>query len=393
MKHQKRSILGTARSLFFLIPVLLAASPASAQRTTADLQGVVRDASGPMSGVTVTATNTESGVTRSTVTGVDGLYSLILPPGPYIVTAGTAAHEEQKTTVRLQVGQTIEFNFDLKPGAVTAAVSVSADVAPEVELRTSEVATNVSQDQIKNLPQATRNFLNFAALAPGVRLSHDELRQEISYGAQGATNTNVFIDGASYKNDILLGGAVGQDSSRGNPFPQNAVQEFRVITQNYKAEYQKASSVIISAVTKSGTNDLHGDVFVYYQNKSLVSQDAFSEARGGPKPEYTRWQPGLSLGGPIVKDKVYIFGSYEGNYQNREPRSSSAETRTGPPRSATRSCRTPGSSRAPSAPLFFSERCRPTQAPARRWTSPATCVTRPTSAISATRAASSRPIT
>ena len=102
------------------------------------------------------------------------------------------------------------------------------------------------------LPQSSRNFLNAAALAPGVRISRDELRQEYSYGAQGSMNTNVFIDGTSYKNDVLQGGAVGQDSSRGNPFPQNAVQEFRVITQNFKAEYQKASSAIITAVTKSG---------------------------------------------------------------------------------------------------------------------------------------------
>ena len=303
---------------------LFACLPALAQTTTARLQGIARDASGPLPGVTITAVNTENGLQRSTVTAADGLFNLTLPPGPYTVTAGgTTAFEEQKATLRLQVGQVIEFNFDLKPGKVSAAVSVTAEAAPEVELRSSEVATNVSQDQIKNLPQATRNFLNFAVLAPGVRVSHDELRQEISYGAQGATNTNVFIDGASYKNDILLGGVAGGDSSRGNPFPQNAVQEFRVITQNYKAEYQKASSVIISAVTKSGTNDLHGDAFVYYQNKNLVSQDAYSEARsaapgGPPKPEYTRWQPGLSLGGPIVKDKVFFFGAYEGNYQDRE---------------------------------------------------------------------------
>lgn len=301
-----------------LMGALFACLPALAQTTTARLQGVIQDASGPLPGVTVTAVNTENGLQRSAVTGTEGSYVLVVPPGPYTVTAGTAAHEEQKTTLRLQVGQVIEFNFDLKPGRLSAAVSVTAEAAPEVELRSSEVATNVSQDQIKNLPQATRNFLNFAALAPGVRLSHDELRQEISYGAQGATNTNVFIDGASYKNDILLGGVAGGDSSRGNPFPQNAVQEFRVITQNYKAEYQKASSVVISAVTKSGTNDLHGDAFVYYQNKNLVSQDAFSEGRGTPKPEYTRWQPGLSLGGPIVKDKVFFFGAYEGNYQDRE---------------------------------------------------------------------------
>ncbi len=301
------------------IGALFACLPAFAQNTTARLQGVIQDASGPLPGVTVTAVNTESGLQRSAVTGTEGTFVLIVPPGPYTVTAGgTTAFEEQKATLRLQVGQVIEFNFDMKPGKLSAAVSVSADAAPEAELRSTEVATNVTTQQIERLPQATRNFLNFAALAPGVNLSHDETRQEFSYGAQGATNTNVFIDGATFKNDVLQGGAVGQDSSRGNPFPQNAVQEFRVITQNYKAEYQKASSAIISAVTKSGANEIHGEVFGLYQNKNLVSQDKFSDARGEPKPEYTRYQPGLSLGGPIVKDKLHFFASYEGNYQDRE---------------------------------------------------------------------------
>jgi hypothetical protein len=201
---------------------------------------------------------------------------------------------------------------------VAQSVTVTAEAVFEPELRTTEIATNVSPEQIKTLPQPTRNFLNFAVLAPGVRLSADEFRQEISYGAQGALNTNVFIDGSSYKNDILQGGVVGQDASRGNPFPQNAVQEYRVITQNYKAEYQKASSVIVSAVTKSGTNELHGDVFAFYQNQNLVAQDPYSKARGEPKPTYERLQPGLSVGGPIARDKVFFFGSYEGNYQNRD---------------------------------------------------------------------------
>ncbi len=299
---------------------LFACLPALAQNTTARLQGVVSDAQGPLPGVTVTAVNTESGLQRSTVTGTDGLFNLTLPPGPYTVTAGgTTAFEEQKTTLRLQVGQVIEFNFDLKPGKMaTAAVAVTAEAAPEAELRSSEVATNVTTEQIQSLPQPTRNFMNFAALAPGVRLNTDLEKQDFSYGPQGSRNINVFIDGASYKADMLEGGTTGQDSSKGNPFPQNAIQEFRVVTQNYKAEYQKASSAIISAVTKSGGNEFHGDVFAFYQNKSLVSQDFFSAQRGTPKPDYTRWQPGLSIGGPIAKDKVHFFFSYEGNYQDRQ---------------------------------------------------------------------------
>src|SRR5450756_820313 len=147
-----------------LMGALFACLPALAQTTTARLQRIARDASGPLPGVTITAVNTENGLQRSTITAADGLFNLTLPPGPYTVTAGgTTAFEEQKTTLRLQVGQVIEFNFDLKPGKVSAAVSVTAEAAPEVELRSSEVATNVSQDQIKNLPQACLLYTSDAA--------------------------------------------------------------------------------------------------------------------------------------------------------------------------------------------------------------------------------------
>ena len=140
-----------------------------------------------------------------------------------------------------------------------------------VDMRTSEVATNISVEQIESLPQGNRNFLNFAALAPGVRINDRDTEKTFQAGALGANAVNVYIDGVSYKNQVINGGVVGQDSSRGNPFPQNAVQEFRVITQNFKAEYEQASSAIITAKTKSGTNEFHGDTFIYYQDKSLVA--------------------------------------------------------------------------------------------------------------------------
>ncbi len=142
--------------------------------------------------------------------------------------------------------------------------------------------------------------------------------QKFRSGGEDSRQVNVFIDGLSYKNDLLQGGAFNQDSSRGNPFPQNAVQEFRVLTQNYKAEYEKASAAVITAVTKSGSNQLKGEGFYLFQDKSMVSQDDFSKMRGEEKPEYKRKQGGLSLGGPIIKDKLNYFLSYEGQTQNRD---------------------------------------------------------------------------
>ena len=277
-----------------LVAVTLVALPAFGQTTTGQVRGTVTDSQGPIPGVTVTAVNTASGTRSSAAVAVNGTYVLVVPAGRYEVAVATGAHEPWKKAIQVGVGQSLTQDIALKPGKLAAEVSVVATSAEaQVERITSEIGTNVGTDQLQMLPQSSRNFLNAAVIAPGVRISRDEERQEFSYGAQRSMNTNVFIDGTSYKNDILQGGSVGQDSSKGNPFPQNAVQEFKVITQNFKAEYQKASSAVITAVTKSGGNDLRGEVFAYYQNKSLVAIDGVTQRKadqGGyeaVKPEYT----------------------------------------------------------------------------------------------------------
>ena len=189
-----------------------------------------------------------------------------------------------------------------------------------VETRTSEIATTVRNEEVRYLPQNQRNFLNFAALAPGASVSNNEFRKQVTGGGLDATQINVFIDGVSFKNDVLDGGIVGQDSSRGSPFPQTAVQEFQVLTQNYKAEHEKASSLVITAVTRSGGNRWSGEGFLFYQDKGLVANEYFAEQRGDPKPTYDRFQPGGAIGGPIVRDRLQVFGSYEENRQDRSNR-------------------------------------------------------------------------
>jgi hypothetical protein len=185
------------------------------------------------------------------------------------------------------------------------------------ENRTSEVATNVSQAQIANLPQSNRNFLNFAQLAPGVRVSDKEFDKSISSAGLEARQTNVFIDGVSLKNNIIEGGVVGQDASRGNPFPQLAVAGFRVLTQNFKAEYEQAGTAIISTVTRSGGNEMHGELYGSFQNRGLTSIDPFAEKLMQDKPDYARYQAGGLLSGPVIKDHLFWLATYEGNYQDR----------------------------------------------------------------------------
>ena len=301
----------------------LAAGPAGAQTTSSSIQGTVADESGVLPGATVVAKDTQSGFTYEGVTDGEGFFAVAgLRPGTYEITVSMDQYKPQAKTVQLTVGQSVTLNFKVTPDVVyTEQVTVVGTANRLVETKTNEISTVVSEEQVRYLPQNQRNFLNFANLAPGVKVSQNETRKQMTAGGLDATAINVFIDGVSYKNDVLDGGVVGQDSSRGSPFPQNAVQEFQVLTQNYKAEHEKAASAVLTAQTKSGTNQWRGDAFVFYQDENLVSTDEFSERRfeqlGIDEPSYERFQPGISVGGPIVRDKVFIFGAYEENRQDR----------------------------------------------------------------------------
>jgi hypothetical protein len=305
---------------------LAAPPPAAAQVSSATIQGIISDAGGVLPGATITAREIQSGFTHETASESDGAFTLAgLRPGRYEITVAVSQYKPEAKTVEVLVGQTVTLNFRINPDVVvTESVTVVGDTRL-VDTRTSEVTTNVTQEQLRYLPQNTRNFLNFAAMAPGVRVSDNEFRKEFSAGALPSQNVNVFIDGVSFKNDVIDGGVVGQDSSRGNPFPQNAVQEFQVLTQNFKAEYEKAASAIITAITRSGGNRFSGEIFSFYQDKALVQNEAmvrdaqnlFIKGKTTPKPAFERWQWGVSLGGPIVADRAQFFGSYEENRQDR----------------------------------------------------------------------------
>jgi hypothetical protein len=300
--------------MFTLLASALAVA-AFAQSSTATIHGKVTNESGAtLASAKVEAVGATSGFVTTAAAGADGTFQLAgLTPGEYKITVSAAGLQPRTETVTVRVGQNLDITFLLTS---SSAVSESITVLGEqlIDTRTAEAATNVTPQQIENLPQDDRNFLNFAALAPGIRLSTDPQNKTISSDAQPAEQTNVFIDGVSLKNDVLLGGLVGQNSSRGNPFPQNAVQEFRVVTQNYSAQYEKASSAIITAVTKSGGNDFRGQAFEFYQPKRWVAPlpKNFNFSTLTTNKDYQRTQPGLSIGGPIVQDKLHFFLSYEG---------------------------------------------------------------------------------
>ena len=317
----------TAWTAAVVFPSAVAASGLGAQTSTGTIRGVLTTAQNePAVGATISARNVASGLTRSVLTNERGSFVLLgLVAGDYEIIARRVGSEAITRRQSVGIGQTLTLDLTLQAAATTLSqVLITADAAAET--RTSEVATNVSRAQIENLPTSDRNFLTFAQLAPGVRISgggNESQTKTFSAGAQPAQNVNIFIDGASFKSDVLPSGLSGQDASRGNPFPQNAVQEFRVITQNYKAEYQKASSAIITATTKSGSNNWEGNFFGYGQGTNFTALDTFAlNQKGAPnstykRPTLKRYMAGGSIGGPLVKDKLFLFASYEANIQDR----------------------------------------------------------------------------
>ena len=299
------------------VVIALASFGAQAQLSTATIQGQVSSGAAPAKGgLAVTAVNQANGNTTRATTRADGSYVLAgLAPGAYELRI-----EGQKSQViTVAVGETA--SVDLVIGSGQQVVITGS--LQRKGVRNSEVGTSVSTKVIEAMPQVNRNFLSFADLAPGVRFDVDSSGVgALRGGAQDRNNINVYIDGVSQKNNILRGGASAMDTSRGNPFPQSAVAEYKVISQNYKAEFDQVSATAITAVTKSGGNQLHGEVFYDYTGDSMVAYNPTEQqnrANGNDRAKYKQHQYGLSVGGPITPDVAHFFFAYEGK-NNATPR-------------------------------------------------------------------------
>ena len=310
MKHRNRSTFQPKRKLLTcaLAGVLVIASGhAIAQSSNATLRGKTE------AGAQVTAVNTATGTKRQVTATADGSYALVgLAPGTYKVTSGGT-----ERTVTLQVATSV--NLDLAgtapaapAGDATTLDTVRVTAPPLQEVKTSEVGTNVSLKQINTVPQLTRNFLEFADTVPGMQFTTDGSgHSDIRGGAQTTSAVNVYIDGVGQKS-YLFGGVSGQQQSAGNPFPQLAIGEYKVITSNYKAEFDQVGSAAIVASTKSGTNEFHGEVFGRTTNSSMRTETAAERAPGRDKQKTHQDEYGFALGGPIIQDKMHFFFSYEG---------------------------------------------------------------------------------
>lgn len=303
------------------IAVALAA-PAHAQESNASLRGNVAGAT------QITAVEVETGIRRTVAVDADGSYNFAsLRPGTYRLEITTQQGVRQTDEFTLNVAQDAVLDFDdLATAPTTGPDQAGADsglIVTGTRIRTlegGEVGTTITQRQIEQLPQINRNFLAFADLAPGVVFVNPDGQSRLQGGAQDSRTVNIFIDGVGQKDYVLKNGITGQDSTQGNPFPQLAVGEYRVISSNYKAEFDQVSSVAITAVTKSGTNEFHGDAFIDFTNTDLRERRPNEIFGNNPRKIVTEdIQFGGALGGPIIRDTLFFFATYEGK-RRKEPR-------------------------------------------------------------------------
>lgn len=301
-------LLGTAISA---VPL----SPAIAQQADASLRGTITLPKGA-SVRDVAAIEIATGYRRAAQVHGTGSYNFAsLRPGTYRLEVVTSGGRKQTDAFTLSVGQAAVLDFDFA-GTATSKDAVIVTGSRIKALEGGEVGSNITQRQIEQLPQNNRNFLAFADLAPGVQfVTGSNGQSRLQGGSQDSRTVNVFIDGVGQKDYVLKNGITGQDSTQGNPFPQLAVSEYRVISSNYKAEYDQVSSTAITAVTKSGTNQFHGQGFIDYTDQHLRDATPLEKQGTTGKTKTRDFQFGGALGGPIVQNLLHFFVTYEGKRQ------------------------------------------------------------------------------
>jgi hypothetical protein len=294
-----------------LMALLLLATPglahAQATATTGQIEGIVADESGAaIPGVTVTAVNADTGFQRSATSDASGLYRLnLLPLGTYELEAQLQGFAGIKRSgLRLQVGETLTVPIGLKVAAVQETVTVSAETPP-VEVSRSLSANTINEQAIASLPINGRRFQDFVLLTPGAVVENQ--RGGTAIGGQRGINASYAIDGASYDNPFFGGIKGGERSNLAYTISQEAIQEFQVSNAGYSAEFGRSGGGVVNAVTKTGTNEMHGSAFWYFRNEGLQADDPF----GRPPTDYKQHQFGGSLGGPLRKDKAHFFLAYD----------------------------------------------------------------------------------
>lgn len=304
--------------------VVLAASPGWAQTITGAITGTVTDASGAVvSGAKVTATNTATGVTTPTETNASGSYTLnFLQIGPYKVTVEAPGFSQQSTNdFALEVSQQARVDLKLSVGGESQVVSVT-DTAPILNAENPTTGDTITAAQATELPLQARNFSSLTTLVAGAISPNPGAQNNIG---RSGYNGGFFVNGnREQSNNYTLDGAdinEAIDNYIGYSPNVDAIGELRIITGNATAEYGNANGGQVVAVTKSGTNALHGNAFWFLENTNLnanswTNKHTANRANIGPTPNLNRSQFGGTIGGPILKDRFFFFGDYQGGRQH-----------------------------------------------------------------------------
>jgi hypothetical protein len=309
----------TVATVVLLLNLILVVSllPSYGQTVTASLSGIVTDQTGAtIPDASIVATNVDTSTSTKTTSGPGGNYIFpALYPGTYSLSVEkTGFKSSQLTGIKLLVDQKATMDIQLEVGEITTKVEVSA-AAPLVENTTASVGTVIGSVEAVELPLNIRRFGALATLVPGTTTDNGGFASqsfgspfsETSYAANGArsASNNIIIDGSDSRN-LTFGGFAVQ------PTP-DAVQEFKIQTNIYSAAFGRAAGSTINLVTKSGTNEIHGTGYEFLRNSALDARNFFAT----DKPEFIRNQFGVALGGPIRKNKTFIFGNYEGLRQKK----------------------------------------------------------------------------
>ena len=286
-------------------------STASAQQGVSSIRGRVVDSQGGvLPGVTVLITHQESGNFRQVSSNVDGTYFVTgIVPGAYRVEAELPGFKKYtRERVLLEVGSTMTLEVVLDVGALEETVTVTGD-SPLVDLTSSQVGGNVSERELTELPNATRNWLGFVGLLPGIQVQSTTISfggDTINVNGQSSRNNNFTVDGGG-NNDDYYGQAFGGQTRTA----LEAVQEFQVLTNQFDAEFGRTTGAVVNAVTKQGTNRFRGSVFGYFADSALTARDFLAEQQDLSKPDTKKKEWGGTIGGPIIRNKAHFFYSLE----------------------------------------------------------------------------------
>jgi len=308
------SIKFLAAAIFSL---LLGIAQVFAQAGNGNITGVVSDSNGAViPNATVKLISLEKGTEQTVTASGDGIYNFtLLAPGRYTVSASSASFAEQKLEVEVQVGRTTDVNFTLGANNVSEEVLVTAEGVQTTQSNSDAV---LNETAIQNLPINGRRFQDFVTLTPSAQVEGS--RGQISLSGQRGINGNVNVDGVDFNQPFFGGIRGGERSNQAFVIPQESIREFQVVAAGYSAEFGRSTGGIVNAVTKTGTNQLRGTLFYLYRPEQLARGNSYTKALEEQRLSQlginatlapTQHQFGGSIGGPIVKDKLFYFGSYE----------------------------------------------------------------------------------